>query len=143
MRAEAVMFALIRASTAVTAIIGTGTGLYLTRITENNPYPAVVLEMVDGHLVQPINATAGMQLLQSRIQVTALAKTAIQAKQILDLIRIACEFKSGLIACTISGVAYNVQVQAVYRDSIGPDIKNDDLSVSMQSHDYMVMHYET
>ena len=135
------MFALIKASTAVTTVVANR--IYLARMTENAPYPAIVLEMVSGNFVTPINAQAGMQLLQSRIQVTALSKTAIEAKQILDLVRIACEFKSGLIACTIGGVAYNVQVQSVLRDSIGPDIKNDDLTVCLQSHDYMVSHFET
>ena len=135
------MFALIKASTAVTTVVANR--IYLARMTENAPYPAIVLEMVSGNFVTPINAQAGMQLLQSRIQVTALSKTAIEAKQILDFVRIACEFKSGLIACTIGGVAYNVQVQSVLRDSIGPDIKNDDLTVCLQSHDYMVSHFET
>lgn len=141
MRAEAVMFALIKASAGIVTLVANR--IYLARMTENATYPAIVLEVVSGNLVTPINAQAGMQLLQTRIQVTALSRTAISAKQILDLVRIACEFKSGLIACTIGGTAYNVQVQSVMRDSIGPDIKSDDLAVCMQSHDYMVTHYET
>lgn len=141
MRAEAVIMTLLNASAQVTALVGNR--IYLARMVENDPYPAIVVEAVSGVLVPPINAKAGMQLMQARIQVTALSRKIADVKNLLDYARIALEFQSGVIAANLNDAIVNVTVQAIVRDSIGPDFKNDDMSVYLQSHDYMVMHFET
>ena len=133
MRAEKVIIGLLNGSSAITTLVSNR--IYLARMAQNDPYPAIVVEVVSGTLVQPINAQAGMQLMQTRVQVTALSRSGDDVKNLLDYARIACEFQSGVLS--------GVTVQAIYRDSIGPDMKNDDMSVFMQSHDYMVTHYET
>lgn len=144
MRAEGVMMALLRANATVLATVGASPqGIYFSRMAENAPFPALVLETVSGQLVTPINATAGMQLLATRIQVNALARTVLQCKQLLDYARIALEFQSGVINATLGGATVPVTVQGIWREAIGPDLKDDELGVYVQSHDYVVMHFET
>lgn len=132
MRAEAVMMQLLTAA-GVAGLVGTRVSL--ARMVEGDPYPAIVIEVVSGTLVPPINAVAGMQTMQTRVQVTALGKNVSDVKNVLEQVRIACEFQSGLIA--------GVRVMSVLRDSIGPDTKNDEISVYLQSTDYMLTYYET
>lgn len=127
------MMALLTGAAGVTALVSTR--ISLARMVENDPYPAIVIETVSGTLEAPINATAGMQLMQTRVQVTALSRSAVECKQILEQVRIACEFQSGLIA--------GVRVISIVRAGIGPDHKNDDMSVYLQSHDYMLTFYES
>lgn len=141
MRPEGVMFTLLQASSQLVAKVGTR--IFQTRMGENQGYPALVLETVSGQLLQPINAQAGQQLVQTRIQVTSLAKNVLDCKQLLDYVRQACEFQSGNIAVTQGGVSYTVRVQGIWRDAIGADGKDDALGVYYQSHDYLVSHFET
>jgi Protein of unknown function (DUF3168) len=133
MRPEAVMFALLNASSAITALVGAR--ISESRMVENDPYPALVLDLVSGNLIHPINAAQGPHLVQARVQVTALGKTVGDVKTLLEQVRLACEFQRGAIA--------GVTVVSIVRDLIGPDAKNDELGVYYQPHDYMVTFYET
>lgn len=138
MRAEAVIDALLVADAGVTALLGgtfPATRIYPSRIPQNTAMPAVAYQLVSGYELTPINAPAGQQLMRSRVQVTAMAKNYPEVKAVIEAARIACLYKSGLIA--------GVRVLAVLRDSMGPDLRDDELALYIQSIDFIVTHYET
>jgi hypothetical protein len=137
MRAEKVIFALLTADAGVLALLGASpnTRIYPSRLPQNTVMPAIAYQLISGMEMTPINAQGGQQIVRSRVQVTALAKNYTELKNVLEAVRLACLYKSGVIA--------SVRVLSVLRDSVGPDTHDDDLSLYMQSIDFMVTHYET
>ena len=133
MRAEHVIYTLITGAAPVTALIGSR--IYPSRLPQNTAMPAIAYQLISGVELDPIDAQAGYQIMRSRVQVTAMGKNYSDVKNILEAVRIACNYKSGLIG--------GYQVLSITRDSIGPDLRDDDLSIYIQSIDFMVMHYET
>lgn len=73
-------------------------------------------------------------LCTSRVQVTAMATSYPQQKQICALIRAALPRTRGAIN--------GVQVDDILQGTEGPDFRDDDLGIYMQSLDFMVTHYE-
>lgn len=137
MRAEKVIFALLSADAGVQALVGAGINLrlYPARIPQNPTWPALVYETTGADEVTPMDAQAGYQIVRTRVQVTALARNYSDVKALLEAVRKACLYKSGLIA--------TVQVLSVLRDHVGPDQFDADVSLYMQSVDFIVTHYET
>jgi len=66
----------------------------------------------------------------ARVQVTVLAKTYPDQKSILDLVRKACGNTRG----TINGVV----VDSIISDGAGPDFRDNEAEIYMQSRDFMV-----
>lgn len=132
MRAELVIVSLLNVA-AVTAIVGTRAAR--VRLPQNTAYPALVYEQVDGTPVPPITANAGGNLSRARVQVTALSRTLTEMDSLLEAVRVACSFKSGLIN--------TVQVVSVLPDSVQPVLRDDDAAVFYQSMDFMVTYFET
>jgi|GEM_PF-1584626 len=132
MRAEKVTSALLNVA-AITALVGNR--IALTRLPENTPYPAIVYEGISGTPILPITANAGGSLMRTRMQITAMSRSIGEVKNILEQVRIALSYQSGLIN--------GVQVVAVVPDMMGPDQKNDEAAVFMQSRDFLITYYET
>jgi len=133
MRAEKVIYSLLTADSGVAASVGAR--IYPSRMPQNTAMPALVFQMISGTELVPIDAQAGYQIMRSRVQVTAMGKNYADVKNALEAVRIACLYKSG----TINGV----KVISITRDSVGPDLRDDELAYYIQSIDYMVMHYES
>lgn len=131
MRPEAVTQALLKVPTIINLV---GSRLALGRLPENSAYPAIVYSVISGTPIVPINAQAGGTIMRTRVQIMALGKTVADVKTILEQVRLAMNYKSGLIN--------GVQVISVVRDLIGPDSKDDDAAVFIQSHDYMITYQE-
>lgn len=131
MRAEAVTAALLNVA-GITSIVSTRVAL--TRLPENTVYPALVYEVISGMPLLPITANAGGSLMRTRMQITALSRTILDVKNILEQVRLAMNYQSGLIA--------SVQVLSVIPDMVGPDQKNDESAVFMQSRDFLITYYE-
>ena len=69
-------------------------------------------------------------LIVSRIQITAMAKTYPQVKALLQAVAHACDQKRGTIA--------GINVSSVIGDATGPDMRDDDATLYMQSADFKV-----
>ena len=79
--------------------------------------------------------TIGTNLVRTRIEVTAVAKTYAAQKSLLEEIRKALDYQRGTVA--------GVEVVSIMRDSSGPDLRDDDSGLFWQSTDFMVVHRET
>lgn len=132
MRAEKVVYDLLTGSEAVTALVGLK--IYPGLIPQNTTIPAVSYELISSVDIPPINAQAGGVILRSRVQVSALARTYAEVKTIQEAIRRALLFKSGLIA--------GVQVNAITRELIGSDERDDESGLYMQGVDFLLIHEE-
>ena len=132
MRAEKVVYDLLTGSEAVTALVGLK--IYPGLIPQNTPMPAVSYELISSVDIAPINAQAGGVILRSRVQVSVLARTYAEVKTIQEAIRRALLFKSGLIA--------GVQVNAITRELIGSDERDDESGLYMQGVDFLLIHEE-
>jgi hypothetical protein len=136
MRAEKVIYALLVADAGVTSLAGTApVRVYPSHLPQNTVMPAITVQVVSGMESPVIDAQAGQSLVMSRIQVTVMGKDYKQLKDLVEAVRLACLYKSGLIA--------GVRVLAILRDGVGPDLRDDDLDLYLQSIDFMVRHYET
>lgn len=132
MRAEKVVYDLLTGSEAVTALVGLK--IYPGLIPQNTTIPAVSYELISSVDIPPINAQAGGVILRSRVQVSVLARTYAEVKTIQEAIRPALLFKSGLIA--------GVQVNAITRELIGSDERDDESGLYMQGVDFLLIHEE-
>lgn len=133
MRAEKVINSLISADAGVQAVVGTR--IYPSRLPQNTTMPAIAYQVVSGTELTPIDAQAGYQIMRTRVQITAMGKNYVDVKNALEAVRLACLYKSGTIA--------GVKVISITRDIVGPDTRDDDLSIYIQSIDFVVMHYES
>lgn len=132
MRAEKVVYDLLTGSEAVTALVSLK--IYPGLIPQNTTMPAVSYELISSVDIPPINAQAGGVILRSRVQVSVLARTYAEVKTIQEAIRCALLFKSGLIA--------GVQVNAITRELIGSDERDDESGLYMQGVDFLLIHEE-
>ena len=72
--------------------------------------------------------------MQSRVQITALARSYAECKDILEAARAAMLYEHG----TINGV----YVASIVRDIVGPDQFDPEINAHMQSLDVIVTHFE-
>lgn len=133
MRAEKVTYTLLSNDSGVAALIAGR--IYPGRLPQNTTMPALSYELVSSVDVLPITAVAGGVLLRSRVQVTGFAKNYSDLKTLLEAARKALLFQSGVIA--------GVRVIGITRELIGPDLREDDLGLYLQSVDYLITHDET
>lgn len=131
MSVEVVMRALLNVS-GITSIVGAN--LAMIKLPQGAGYPALVWEPVSEVPEPPIDAEALGQMTRSRVQVTALARTAAAVVSLHAAVRSALEFSSGSIA--------GVQVVAVTREFAGPYDNDETAKVFSRPVDYMVLHYD-
>jgi len=132
MSAEKVIYALLDAYAPLTAIVSTR--IYAGSIPQESALPAIAYDHVSTVELTTIDANSPYGLVSSRIQVTVASDDYPQLKEIITLIRKACNYKRG----TINGVIVN----SITRDLIGPDFKNEDQSLYFQSIDFKVLYHE-
>ena len=80
-------------------------------------------------------AMTGGVLATERVQVTVQAKSYAAQKSILELVRQACAHQRA----SINGVA----VDSILPEGAGPDLHDDDLTIFMQSRDFIVKFIES
>lgn len=131
MRAEKVVKSLLEAAAGVTSLVGSR--LYAVTRPESGPLPAVIWSMVSDVPYSTLNQAEGQELMEARIDVACQAKTAGEAKELLEQVRLAVNFKNG----TINGV----QVVAIVQSSTGPDLYDSVVEVYQQSTDFMISYY--
>lgn len=95
--------------------------------------PALGIKEVSAVPVGAVDAQAEYSIVTSRVQVTVVGKPYPVVKEILDLVRRACNFQRGQIA--------GVDVISVVRDTVGPDL-GDTAGNTIKSIDFKVMYHE-
>jgi len=140
MRAELVVRYLLLQSSALLALVPAA-AISPGRLPQGTR-AGIVVELVSATEILPINAAAGGTMVRSRVQVTAIAETYAALKAVHEQARIALLFKSGLFVFSAPNPVVTVRVIGVTRDLIGPDLRDDDIGVRLQSIDYQVIHDE-
>jgi hypothetical protein len=132
MRAEKVVKYLLENAAGVTALVGTK--IYAFPLPQKTTSPALVYSKVSSVDVPPVNAFAGSNIALSRVQVTAFAVDYPSVKNLLEEVRKALSYQSGLIN--------GVQVVSVLPDIEGPDLYELSLVLPYQSRDFLITHYQ-
>lgn len=132
MRAEKAINALLNAAAGVIALVPAGP--YPGIVPQAAALPALAVEHVSSAELTTIDANAAFGLVQSRIQVTAIAKTYPEVKALIEQVRIACNYQRGVLD--------GVRVVSVIRDNLGPDQRDDDRQLYSQSIDFQVTFQE-
>ena len=128
MRAEKVIKALLSAAPGITALVGSR--VYPGAAPQGTTLPAISYEHISTVALRTLDALAGYNLVQSRIEVTALAKTYGDQKTLVEAIRQALDYQRGTIA--------GIEVTSIIRGSTGPDIRDDDMQLYTQAVDFLV-----
>lgn len=132
MSAEIIMKTLLQGSAAVTALIGDG--LWIEEAPVGAALPLLILEQVGRVERRTVSRNEAKLLVTSRMQVTALAETYAQKKQLLAAVRQAC----GNVLGTVAGIT-GVCTRA---DVTGPDVRDNQRGISAQSQDFIVICHE-
>ena len=128
MRAEKVIRALLGAAAPVVALVGTR--VYPAPIPQATTMPAIGYSHVSTVPLSTLDAAAGYNLVRSRIEVFAIAKTYADQKTLVEEIRKALDYQRGTIA--------GIEVVSIIRDVAGPDLRDDDMQVFTQATDFLV-----
>lgn len=132
MRAEKVAYTLLAASATLTALVSTR--IYPSELPQGVALPAVVYRTISGVEPGQIDAAATARVVQTRIQVTALASSYAACKDVVEACRAALLYQYGTVA--------SVPVISIIRDLIGPDDFDAELEVFAQSIDVIITHLE-
>lgn len=128
MRAEAIITALLNASTPLQALVGTR--IYLDTRPEADPLPAVVYEVITDR--QDNAKSAEQEKVTARIQVNCLSNLAENAVAVREAVRSACHNKSGSIG--------GYQVISCIQDSSGGDSYDPLVDIYAKPMDFII-HY--
>jgi hypothetical protein len=139
MRAEKAVHTLLAAASAVTTLLGAPqapatANIWAGQAPQGVAFPVIVVEHISARELTTIDANSAFGLNQARLQVTAIAKTYNDVKAVLEQIRIALNYQRG----TVSGV----RVISIIRDTVGPDLRDDDRKLFSQSIDFQVTYQE-
>jgi len=132
MRAEKAIRTQLLAASAVTAVVADR--IWPAQLPQGTAYPAIVITHISTVPLPTLDAFSAFGLMRSRVQVTVLANDYATQKALLDAVQQACNFQRG----TFNGV----KVNSTTRDLIGPDLRDDDRSVYLQSVDFLVVFVE-
>lgn len=132
MGARKVVYHLLANDSTVTGLVGTR--IYPTVAPQDKGFPAIVYTRVSG--VEPGQIDAlGAALVQSRIQINAVADGFAVCASVLDAAWRAVRYQHGTIA--------GVQVVSIVRDIDGVDSFDAESNLYSQSMDVIVSHIET
>lgn len=115
----------------VTALVGTRRAF--AQLPPNSTMPALVYDVIGDVPILPINASAGPQLMRSRVQVTALALTLAECAQIQTAVLAAMNLKSATYAGKV--------VSGTVEDIAGPRTRDNELGVWESPKDFIIIWY--
>lgn len=130
---EKVIYSLLKNYAPLTAIVPVAK-IYAGVIAQEAVLPAIAYSHVSTVENTTIDANAAFALVTSRIQVSVATKDYPQLKDIISLVRKACNYSRG----TINGVI----VSSIVRELVGPDFRDDESKVYFQSIDFRVVYHE-
>jgi len=128
MRAEKVIYSLLSSTAAITNIVNTR--IYPAPAPQSATLPCIAYSHVSTVALQTRDAAAGYNLVQTRIDVTPIAKTYAEQKTLVEEVRKALDFQRGTVA--------GIEVTSILRGSVGPDTREDDLQLYSQSVEFVV-----
>lgn len=97
------------------------------------PLPALGIKEIGSVPVGAFDAQAEHSVAAARVQVMAMSKAYPEVKELLALVRRACNFQRGQLA--------GVDVISIVRDTVGPDLR-DAADTHFQSIDFKVTYHE-
>lgn len=120
--------ALLVASGAITALVSTR--IFPGELPQETAMPALGISHISTVEKTTIDASAAWKLVQTRIEVVALAKDYVTVETLMPLIKAACNYQHG----TLSGYV----VVSIMRELEGPDMRDSDLTVFSRTIDFLV-----
>ena len=126
-----VIYALLTGSTAVSAVVGDR--IYPVFLPEKVSYPALTYHEITATQIPPVSASSGLNLIKSRVQVTAFAKNFPTVVDLLELATREISYAHGEMA--------GVQVVSVQPDTRGPDQFDSSSMTAMKAVDFIVTYY--
>jgi len=133
MSAEKAIYALLKASSALLAVVPSDR-IFAGVLPLNTALPAISYSHLSTVENTTIDANSPYGLVTSRIQVMVATKDYPTQKDLIRLIRLACNYKHG----TFNGVIVN----SVIRDIVSPDLSDDEVGIFYQSIDFKVTFQE-
>jgi hypothetical protein len=115
----------------VTALVGTRCAH--AQLPDNTALPALVYDVIDDVPILPINASAGPQLMRSRVQVTALAATQPECAAIQAAVLVAMNLKSDIYA--------GKRLSGSYEDIAGPRRRDAEAGCWLSPKDFIFVWY--
>lgn len=97
--------------------------------------PAIAVNHISTVERTTVAMNTSLVLATSRIQVTVMTKSYTEQKTILELVRKALPNTNG----TVNGIT----LDSILPDLAGPDLRDDDAGIYMQSRDFTVKFNET
>lgn len=128
MDAEKVVTALLNAAPGVTALVGVR--IYPPPLPQAVALPAIAVKHISTVDQPTLDASAGYNLTQSRIEVEVIAKDYATQKTLTRQVRDAIRYQRGTIA--------GINVVSILRGGVGPDVRDDDMQIYSQSTDFIL-----
>ena len=132
MSAVKVIRALLLAHAPVTALAGDK--IFAGVIPQATVLPAIGIKEISRIEKKTVGLNGPTVLMTARIQVTVLAKSYPDQKVLLQASKLGPGAHTGVIA----GVA----VRSITRESVGPDLSDEEIGVFEQSRDFKVTYIE-
>ena len=132
MSAEKVITALLLASADVVALVADRIGY--GPLEQNTGLPALATNLISEQRRNTSSTAESSQLMMARMQVTVLARSYDEQKELINLVDAACRYKRGTFA-GVPGVSTLPELR-------GPDMRDDDARVFMQTIDFMVAYLD-
>jgi len=133
MDAVAIMRELLLAHAPLTALVGDRVIAGTVPLSQVDPV-AIGLTEISRNEADTVARSGPKTLVTARVQVTVYAQTYRAMKEALSAARLGSGVFTGLIA--------GVQVRSVLRDSVGPDLSDEEPGISEQGRDFMVTYLE-
>jgi hypothetical protein len=115
----------------VTALVGSRRAF--AQLPDNTALPALVYDVIDDVPILPINASAGPQLMRSRVQVTAIAATLAECASIQAAVLAAMNLKSATYAGKV--------LSGSYEDIAGPRQRDAEAGCWLSPKDFIFVWY--
>lgn len=132
MSAVKVIRALLGAHQPVVALIGSR--IYAGMVPEGSVYPVMHLKEVSRSERLTTSLAGASVLVTARVQVTAIARSYGECKALLQAAK--------LDAGAHTGIIDGVTVRSISRQSVGPDLYEEDVKTFEQSRDFMIVFTE-
>lgn len=132
MNAVMVMRALLLAHAPVAALVGDRVSA--GTVSEEDGLPAIGLTEIGRVEMETVANDGPANLVTARVQVTVHATSYPQQKELLQAAKLGAGVHTGVIA--------GVTVLSVLRDSVGPDMGDDEAGFFQQSRDFKVAYLE-
>lgn len=132
MSSEKVIYHLLSNNAPLASLVSTR--IFGGIIPQEAALPALAYNHVSTVENSTIDANSPYGLVTSRVQVTVVSKDYPQLKNIVSLVRKACNYQRG----SINGVIVN----SIVRDVVGPDFIDDAASLFTQSIDFKITYHE-